>query len=707
MASSDSWRTGRGGRGGRGRGRGRGGGGGGGLGGQSFEWQSGRGQAGWSNANATTYDGKRVLTKAVKRPTIEYYSTMNKLIEQRVAIRDYRDIPWVQADESYYQEMLPVSARPDEPAECIATRCFRQAMNKNRFPVFVVKWTPEGRRLITGISSGEFTLWKGIMFNFETILQAHECSVRCMKWSNDHNWMITGDDAGTVKYWQSNMNNVSQLQAHKDVVRQISFAPTDKKFATCSDDGTVRIFDFKTAKEEQVLRGHGSDVKAVDWHPSRGLIASGSRDAQQPVMLWDPRTGKALTTLHMHKNTVTDVKWNMNGNWLLSSSRDHLAKIFDIRTMKELQVFRGHSREVMCLAWHPVHESLFASGAHDGSIMFWQTGSEHHVGAMENAHDQAVWSLDWHPLGHILASGSNDHTTKFFTRNRPGDDMNDKYNLNRDESAGPVVERRQSSATLRIPGIQEAVPGLARTTQTPGETTTMGAVPGLGGSIVPGLGGWSGVLPPGATTPVTATQTSNAHRNRQHSSNQRPPPRPPTNHHRQQPPPRLPVNQQQPPRPPPPLQQQQQPPPHDAGQPHAYRGGYAASGGGGVGGGGGGGVRPPFQPGPAPYGDHGGSFPPQPSNQQHPPPPPGQQYGQTVTPHQQNPNQQPRHPHPHQHPHQHQARDPQQHQPLQPPQQQHPQHHHRQPQQQQPPQRPQRLQYARGSNIPPPPPPQV
>lgn len=27
------------------------------------------------------------------------------------------------------------------------------------------------------------------------------------------------------------------------------------------------------------------------------------------------------------------------------------------------------------LAWHPVHESLFASGGSDGSLMFWIVGS--------------------------------------------------------------------------------------------------------------------------------------------------------------------------------------------------------------------------------------------------------------------------------------------------------------------------------------------
>ena len=46
------------------------------------------------------------------------------------------------------------------------------------------------------------------------------------------------------------------------------------------------------------------------------------------------------------------------------------------------------------------------------------------------AHESIVWALSWHPVGHILCSGSNDHTCKFWTRNKPGDTMRDKYNLN-------------------------------------------------------------------------------------------------------------------------------------------------------------------------------------------------------------------------------------------------------------------------------------
>ena len=34
-----------------------------------------------------------------------------------------------------------------------------------------VQWVPDGRRLVTGAASGEFTLWNGTSFNFESILQ--------------------------------------------------------------------------------------------------------------------------------------------------------------------------------------------------------------------------------------------------------------------------------------------------------------------------------------------------------------------------------------------------------------------------------------------------------------------------------------------------------------------------------------------------------
>lgn len=108
-----------------------------------------------------------------------------------------------------------------------------------------------------------------------------------MTWSHNGNFMLSGDNLGAIKYWQPNMNNVQVIQGHNESIRDLSFSPTDFKFASCSDDSAIKIWDFIQAKEERQLKGHGWDVKNVQWHPNFSLLASGSKD--NTVRLWDPR----------------------------------------------------------------------------------------------------------------------------------------------------------------------------------------------------------------------------------------------------------------------------------------------------------------------------------------------------------------------------------------------------------------------------------
>lgn len=67
--------------------------------------------------------------------------------------------------------MLPPGANVANPAESIAGKWIHSSLNKIKHPINLVKWTPEGRRVLTGSASGEFTLWNGMAFNFETIMQ--------------------------------------------------------------------------------------------------------------------------------------------------------------------------------------------------------------------------------------------------------------------------------------------------------------------------------------------------------------------------------------------------------------------------------------------------------------------------------------------------------------------------------------------------------
>ncbi|KXS15161.1 WD40 repeat-like protein [Gonapodya prolifera JEL478] len=394
------------------------------------------------------------------------------------------------------------------PSTSVTSKFVHTSINKNRCPVNVVRWTPDARRLVTGAHSGEFTLWNGMTFNFETIQQAHDSAIRCMTWTRSDQFLVSADDHGYVKYWQQSLSNLKVFVAHKECVRDLSFAPTDSKFVTASDDGTLKLWDFATATEERTLTGHGWDVKCADWHPHRGLIVSGSKD--NLVKMWDPRTGKSLSTLHGHKNTIGQVKWNRNGLWLVTASRDGLLRLFDVRTMREVQSFKGHKKEANAVAWHPIHETLFSSGGANGEMMFWQVGADIPEGTVEYAHESNIWSLDYHPLGHLLSTASNDHTTRFWTRNRPGETLHDRYSVGRDDwkrlkdgleqvalyMAGGGEEGEVGKAVAAMMGgvgmSGMAVGGLGLT----GDDDDDDALPGLPGlglpiadSSIPGMGG--------------------------------------------------------------------------------------------------------------------------------------------------------------------------------------------------------------------------
>ena len=44
-----------------------------------------------------------------------------------------------------------------------------------------------------------------------------------------------------VRYWKTNLELVKSVSAHREAVRQLSFAPSDLKYATGSDDSTIRV----------------------------------------------------------------------------------------------------------------------------------------------------------------------------------------------------------------------------------------------------------------------------------------------------------------------------------------------------------------------------------------------------------------------------------------------------------------------------------
>ncbi|KAL0232836.1 hypothetical protein GEMRC1_011583 [Eukaryota sp. GEM-RC1] len=292
--------------------------------------------------------------------------------------------------------------------------------NKDRVPLFAVCYTPDARRIFSGTHAGEITLWNGTQFNFETILSAHSAAIRTLSWTRDGMFLISGDNHGEIRYWLSNMNNLKIFKAHQEAVRDVSVSHNSAKLITASDDKTMKVIDFSTTHVDQVLEGHNADVRSAQWHRRHSLIVSSSKDGQG---------GSDLITLFQHRSAVNNAKWNPHDEFSFCSiGVDSLVFSYDIRNLTTaLRTFRGHNKDVTSLQFHPVIPNYFVTGGSDGSISHWDLTRNHPLYFLEKAHDNIVWSIDFHPMGNVLISGGNDHHLKCFAATYPTGEQREEY----------------------------------------------------------------------------------------------------------------------------------------------------------------------------------------------------------------------------------------------------------------------------------------
>lgn len=166
------------------------------------------------------------------------------------------------------------------------------------------------------------------------------------------------------------------------------------------------------------------------------------------------------------------------------------------------------------MTWHPIHP-LLVSGGSEGSILHWDLTApapSHMLSStiqpgpratLAEAHDSNVWSIAFHPLGHLLVSASNDHTTRFWSRERPGD-ANAVFSAGGEKPPAAPEGGGQDDEEEMVPGF----PGWQGEDDTYGTDLQDGYSGQRGEEIglpgIPGLGASAGIS---STGPVLNRQT--------------------------------------------------------------------------------------------------------------------------------------------------------------------------------------------------------
>lgn len=156
--------------------------------------------------------------------------------------------------------------------------------------------------------------------------------------SDDRFAAIIGSES-EIKLWdlESGESLSDRFVGHAEMPSEIHFLPGEKRVATGAMDGTIRIWESHTGKQQRLMRHERWVAALAATRDGTRLLSSGLDDT---VRLWNAETGQEIYKLAGHgttgSNRYTAVAFSEDETMLLSFGSDLYLRVFDTATGKAL-----------------------------------------------------------------------------------------------------------------------------------------------------------------------------------------------------------------------------------------------------------------------------------------------------------------------------------------------------------------------------------
>jgi guanine nucleotide-binding protein G(I)/G(S)/G(T) subunit beta-1 len=212
-------------------------------------------------------------------------------------------------------------------------------------------------------------------------MASHDGFLSCCRFLTEKEVLTSSGDSTCIHWDITKAKPISVFAEHSADVMFLSLRPNDCIFASCSVDKTCKLWDTRAPKASiQTFGGHLADVNGVEFMPSdANCFATCSQDGT--VRVFDLRVYNELNRFgtpttpnpaSVENEGYTSLTFSASGRLIFCGHSDGNVYAFDVLSDKGVSAFmlQAHDRNVSCLGVSPAGNAL-ATASWDTSIKIW------------------------------------------------------------------------------------------------------------------------------------------------------------------------------------------------------------------------------------------------------------------------------------------------------------------------------------------------
>ncbi|KAL0984331.1 hypothetical protein UPYG_G00140070 [Umbra pygmaea] len=200
---------------------------------------------------------------------------------------------------------------------------------------------------------------------------------------------IVGTTAGTLWYinWVDN-TSIRLISGHKSQVNDVVFSPDESHFATCGEDGSLRVWSASSNELFVQFQVLNQSCDCACWSPvlgpSKGSVCVAGGYSDGSLRIFQLASSEMEIKMHPHRVAVTAIQYSADGQVILSAGMDGLIVISSPVTGVTIRIISDHRGAIITTI--QCVKKQYKEFDLEGSEMWLAASADRRV---------SVWAADW------------------------------------------------------------------------------------------------------------------------------------------------------------------------------------------------------------------------------------------------------------------------------------------------------------------------